>query len=180
MRWCASSAAARRGDPDLFLGQRSADPARYPGRSPVAGGLQPRLAANVAGALLAATLARCPYEERWPLANALVRCAPEVQARAKAFEAEWRWLCGDGESTSPTGEDKDAAPAGQPCRRWPSRARTARLASDCSPRWASGRQPMRVRRASGPVHSAPCSGLAGCSRPIPSSPANSARSGSAV
>ncbi|WP_235689064.1 hypothetical protein, partial [Aeromonas veronii] len=38
-----------------------------------------------------------PYEERWPLANALVRCAPEVQARAKAFEAEWRWLCGDGE-----------------------------------------------------------------------------------
>ncbi|MHC3400412.1 SNF2-related protein [Aeromonas veronii] len=51
-----------------------------------------------------------PYEERWPLANALVRCAPEVQTRAKAFEAEWRWLCGDGESTSPSGEDQDAAP----------------------------------------------------------------------
>ncbi|MBL0596675.1 DEAD/DEAH box helicase [Aeromonas jandaei] len=40
-----------------------------------------------------------PYEERWPLASALTRCAPEVQAQGRAFEAEWRWLCGDGESS---------------------------------------------------------------------------------
>jgi len=49
-----------------------------------------------------------PYEERWPLANAVSRCTPEVQARASAFEAEWRWLCGDGESALSAEGGQDA------------------------------------------------------------------------
>ena len=46
--------------PTYFSASDLLDLARCPGRSPVAGGLQPRLAATAAGALLAATLARCP------------------------------------------------------------------------------------------------------------------------
>lgn len=41
-----------------------------------------------------------PYEAQWPLAGQLHRCAPEVQPLARAFEAEWRWLCGDDDGVS--------------------------------------------------------------------------------
>lgn len=41
-----------------------------------------------------------PYEARWPLTEALVHCAPEVQTQANTLEAEWRWLCGDGEAAN--------------------------------------------------------------------------------